>query len=79
MEEIFSKKFNNVVFEFKIQVFDNNEVWYEIGFNNNGNKDSFKMYTDNDGVWRIAARILPEWIIETEQEFNEVVIHNETL
>jgi hypothetical protein len=79
MREIFSEKFNNVNFEFKRQAFSKNEVWYTIDFNNNGNKDSFKMYRDNDGTWKIAARQLPEWIKETEQEFNEIIINNENL
>jgi hypothetical protein len=79
MKEIFSEKFNNVNFEFKRLVLSTNEVWYEICFNNNGNKDSFKMYKDDEGTWKIAATQLSEWIKETEHEFNEVIINNERL
>jgi hypothetical protein len=77
MKEIFSETFNNVVFEFTRLVFDTHEVWYKIDFNNNGNKDSFKMYKDDEGIWKIAASQLPEWIKETEQEFYEAIINNE--
>ena len=78
MEQTFSKKFNNVIFEFKREALGANEIWYEILFNNNGNKDSFKMYKDDESVWKIAARVLPEWIKETEQEFNDVIMNNES-
>ena len=77
MKEKFSKKFNNVFFEFRRQVVNTNEVWYEIKFNNNGNNDSFKMYKDYEGIWKIAARMLPEWIRETEHEFNGAIVNNE--
>lgn len=77
MEELFSKKFNSIDFEFKRLVFRTNEVWYEISFNNNGNKNSFRMYKDEDGLWRIAAQLLPLWIQETDMEFSEVINNNE--
>ena len=37
-------------------MFSTNEVLYEIDFDNNEDKDSFKMYKDDDGTWKIAAR-----------------------
>jgi hypothetical protein len=77
MKELFSSKFNNTCFDFRRVVFPSREVWYEISFNNNGNNDSFKMYRDGDGRWRIAASVLPEWIRETEQEFGDAIRTNE--
>jgi hypothetical protein len=77
IKEIFSEKFNNIIFEFKRLVLNANEVGYEIVFNNNGNKDSFKMYKDVEGMWRIVANILPVWIKETEQELSEIIRNNE--
>jgi len=77
MKEMFSEKLNNVIFEFTRLRISTDEVWYKIDFNNNGNKDSFKMYKDDEGIWKIAATQLPEWIKETEQEFNEAIVKNE--
>jgi len=79
MKELFSQKFNNINFEFKRLVFKRNEVWYEISFNNNGNKNSFRMYQDEEGMWKIAAQVLPLWIQETDVEFSDVIRNNENL
>lgn len=77
MKEIFLEKFNSITFEFKRVVFKSNEVWYDIGFNNNGNKNSFRMYKNGEGVWRIAAQILPIWVQEMDIEFNDAIVKNE--
>ena len=77
MKELFSHEFNNINFEFKRLVFKGNEVWYEISFNDNGNKNSFRMYRDEEGAWRMAAQLLPSWIRETDVEFSEIINTNE--
>lgn len=75
MKELFSHKFNNINFEFKRLVFKRNEIRDEII--DNGNKNSFRMYRDEEGAWRIAAQLLPTWIQETDMEFSEIITTNE--
>jgi len=77
MRELFSEKFNSITFEFKRVVFKSNELWYDIRFNDNGNKNSFRMYKDEEGTWKIAAKILPIWILEMDIEFSEAIVKNE--
>lgn len=77
MKENFSRKFNDVYFQFQRKYHKDTELWYYINFNNNGTETSFKMYKDEEGMWQIAAQILPAWVVELQIEFNEAIIKNE--
>jgi hypothetical protein len=77
MREIFSEKFNSVTFEFKRVAFKLNEVWYDIRFNDNGNKNSLRMHKDEEGAWRIAPQVLPIWVQEMDIELGEAIAKNE--
>jgi hypothetical protein len=77
MKEIFSEKFSSITFEFKRVVFKSNELRYDIRFNDNGNKNSFRMYKDEEGTWKIAAQMLPIWVREMDTEFSEAIVKNE--
>jgi hypothetical protein len=77
MKENFSKKFNDINFLFKRNYHKKTELWYYINFNNNGKETTLKMYKDKEGMWQIAAQILPEWVMELQIEFNEAIIKNE--
>jgi hypothetical protein len=76
MKTHFTKRFNGIDFLFE-RVMIRKNVWYEVQFNNNGNKATFKMYMDTDGGWYIVKQELPEWIKEMEMEFSESIITNE--
>lgn len=76
MKTHFTKSFNAIAFSFE-RIMIRNNLWYEIKFNNNGNKATFKMYRDTEGTWYIVKQELPEWIKEMEMEFSESIITNE--
>jgi hypothetical protein len=69
MKEDFSKKFNGINFQFERKYNNATELWYYINFDNNGKNTAFKMYKDENGVWEMAAQILPEWVREMQIEF----------
>ena len=77
MKEDFSKKINGINFHFQRKYHENTELWYYINFNNNGKDTLFKMYKGEEGMWEIAAQIIPEWVRELQIEFSELIIKNE--
>jgi hypothetical protein len=77
MKEDFSKKFNGINFQFQRKHHGNSDIWYYINFDNNGKNTAFKMYRDNEGIWAMAAQILPEWVTEMQIEFNDLIEKNE--
>jgi hypothetical protein len=77
MKENFSENFNGVDFQFQRKHHTNTEVWYYVNFNDNGKNTAFKMYKDAQGLWIIAAQMIPEWVREMQIEFNELITKNE--
>ncbi|MEI9912270.1 MAG: hypothetical protein WDO71_23015 [Bacteroidota bacterium] len=78
MRELFEYTLKKIPFKFERVFYNVEDLYYHIGFDNNGKVEIFRMKKDEEGMWKIQAQVLPLWIHEMELELNDVIRVNET-
>ncbi|MGN6618606.1 MAG: hypothetical protein ACTHJ5_15650 [Ilyomonas sp.] len=77
MKTDFSENFNEINFRFHRNQDKRNGISYQVTFNDNGTQTVFTLNEVSEQTWMITSEILPEWIMETEEEFSERIKINE--
>ena len=79
MNENFSKTINSGGIDREFQfgkVFYGSVSRYHITFILDNTPVEFRMDRDENGKWKIAEHVLPDWIFDSEADFNNAIEEN---
>lgn len=76
MATIFEKSIGNRTYTFNQVFYPNDELYYNITFDNNSQKVTFRMKRDESKMWKLQAQKLPEDVYDVEMDLGDAIDDN---